>query len=240
MSAGSITLPVINVGASGATPYGFKDPISTFGGQASGLGNSLGFPIANPSQAAQSGILSPGAELAIGVLSFVALEAVTGILTTTVVGSPLAVLAQTAATARLLSLASKAKSFFAGFRTSKRGKRIVNLGGEGEVPGKGVINVQPGKIGAGSSKNALEEARLNALDVRSRIDKQPGSIGQPIVRADGDRLPFGDKSIDKVILNGAPLDAGKTHFGPSFTTREINRILKDGGEFILDGIRQQR
>ncbi|QPJ61627.1 MAG: class I SAM-dependent methyltransferase [Candidatus Nitronauta litoralis] len=55
--------------------------------------------------------------------------------------------------------------------------------------------------------------------------------------ADGDKLPFADKSIDKVILNSAPLDRKPNIFGPSFTTKEIDRILKEGGEFIKNGLK---
>ena len=76
--------------------------------------------------------------------------------------------------------------------------------------------------------NSAEEAAKNALRVKN-------VSGQPVVRAAGDKLPFANKSVDEVFLNNAPLDKGSGFFGPSFTTNEINRILKDGGKFILNG-----
>jgi len=107
---------------------------------------------------------------------------------------------------------------------------VVNLGGEGEVTGRNIINVQPGRIGGSS-----ELAAQNAKRVRSKINSNQASRGQPVIRVEGNRLPFRDNSVDEVILNNAPLDQGKGFFGPSFTTQEINRILRDGGTFIFNG-----
>lgn len=97
----------------------------------------------------------------------------------------------------------------------------LNLGGEGEVPN--AINIQPATIG-GSSGEAVKNAK-----------KIQESCGQPVVCATGDKLPFPDNSVDDIFLNNAPLNGVNGYFGPSFTTDEINRILKPDGNFYHNG-----
>lgn len=97
---------------------------------------------------------------------------------------------------------------------------IVNLGGEGEVSGANVVNVQAASIG-GDTGLALR----NAVDIAR-------SSGQPVVMASGDALPFATGSVSTVVTNSVPIDAGLGYFGQSFTSAEIWRILAPGGQWI--------
>jgi hypothetical protein len=94
----------------------------------------------------------------------------------------------------------------------------INLGGEGEVPD--AINVQPSEIGGRS-----DLARSHAQNVAV-------ISGQSVVRAAGNRLPFATQSVDEVVTNNVPIDVPQIgYYGPSFTTVEIQRILKLGGSW---------
>lgn len=104
------------------------------------------------------------------------------------------------------------------------GRILVNLGGEGEVPG--AINVQPHTLpddvplaGAGWGQTLRELA----------------AQGHIVIKADNTRLPFADASVDEVVTNSVPIDR-TTHLGPGIQTTEVLRILKPGGQWIDNGI----
>lgn len=94
----------------------------------------------------------------------------------------------------------------------------VNLGGEGEVAR--AINVQPARIG-GNVDTAVENAQRVAAQSR-----------QPVVMAEGNRLPFRTGSVDEVWTNNVPVGKGGGYFGPSFDPDEIFRILRPGGSWL--------
>jgi RHS repeat-associated protein len=96
----------------------------------------------------------------------------------------------------------------------------LNLGGEGEVAGSAVVNVQAGSMGGSTG-----------LAVRSAVDIAR-TTGQRVVVASGDALPFQSGAVNTVITNNVPIDAGMTYFGPSFTSSEIYRVLSTLGQWI--------
>ena len=99
-----------------------------------------------------------------------------------------------------------------------QGSGTVNLGGEGEVPGANVVNVQPAAI-----HGSTDIAAQTAQDVAQRT-------GQQVVMAPGNNLPFSSGSIRNVVANSVPIDTpAQTMFGPSFTSAEIMRIVAPGG-----------
>jgi hypothetical protein len=98
---------------------------------------------------------------------------------------------------------------------------IVNLGGEGEVPG--VINQQEA-IALGpnwfSSQGGKTLAELQA-------------DGHVFEICPNTQLTFADDSVDEVITNSVPLDM-MTPRGPGVQSSEIRRILKSGGNWMRD------
>ena len=100
-------------------------------------------------------------------------------------------------------------------------KLVVNFGGEGEYEpneNEHVINVRPSFGG-------------NAEAIRNDSEFLRGLIDQDAVAANGDQMPFADGSVDKVVGNNIPpLDAPANHFGVPLTSKELERILKEGGE----------
>lgn len=99
---------------------------------------------------------------------------------------------------------------------------VVNLGGEGEVPG--VINQQGSWV---------------ILDPRWRSSRDGKTFSELV--ADGHvflicsnlSLPFPDGSVDIVYTNGVPLDRPSL-LGPGVQTSELKRILKSGGLWSKD------
>jgi RHS repeat-associated protein len=85
---------------------------------------------------------------------------------------------------------------------------IVNLGGEGEVAGANVVNVQP-----------TMDAALHASTKTS----------QQIVVASGDALPFRTGSVSSVVTNNVPVGQGSTWLGARYAPSEIARVLGPGG-----------
>jgi len=101
-----------------------------------------------------------------------------------------------------------------------RSSIALNLGGEGEVAGASVVNVQAGSMGGNT-----------ATAVRSAVDLSR-STGQSVVVASGDALPFQTGAVNTVITNNVPINSGMTYFGQSFTSAEIYRVLSTVGQWI--------
>jgi hypothetical protein len=101
-------------------------------------------------------------------------------------------------------------------------KTIVNLGGEGEVPG--VINQLPPFVLAPTWRASRDGKTLEQLV----------ADGHAILICSNLQLPYPDGSVDEVITNGVPINQ-VTPFGPGVQTSEIRRILKSGGSWINNG-----
>jgi hypothetical protein len=99
---------------------------------------------------------------------------------------------------------------------------ILNLGGEGEIPG--VINQQ--------GQWVLSSHWFRSQD--GRTFRQLVGDGHVFLICPNIPLPFPDDSVDLVYTNGVPLDMA-THLGPGVQSSEIRRILKLGGQWIKDG-----
>jgi hypothetical protein len=85
---------------------------------------------------------------------------------------------------------------------------IVNLGGEGEVVGSNVVNIQP-----------TMDAALHAA---TKTDQQ-------VIIASGDALPFRTGSVPTVVTNSVPVGTGSTWLGARYLPAEITRILTPSG-----------
>jgi hypothetical protein len=102
---------------------------------------------------------------------------------------------------------------------------VVNLGGEGEIPG--VINQQPPwALGP--------QWRSTTLGNPGKSIRQLEAEGHQFIIGLNDLLPFANDSIDAVYTNSVPIDV-TTHLGPGVQSSEIRRILKSGGVWIKDG-----
>ena len=88
---------------------------------------------------------------------------------------------------------------------------VINLGGEGEVPG--AINVNNPLVLAKEwvcSRNGLPLCEVEHGD---------------IVICCGDRLPFCSHCAGRIITNSVPIDR-KTWAGPGYSSKEIQRIKR--------------
>lgn len=102
------------------------------------------------------------------------------------------------------------------------GRLVINLGGEGEIPG--VLNQQP--------PSALLPTWFSAQGGKTLSELV--ADGHPFIICRNEKLSFPDDSVDLVYTNGVPLDI-TTRFGPGVQSSEIRRILKPGGIWIKDG-----
>jgi hypothetical protein len=100
---------------------------------------------------------------------------------------------------------------------------IVNLGGEGEVPG--VVNVQGDWAQDPSWRSSAGGETLAQLRAAGH---------QFIFVADFSKLPFADNSVRQVITNNVPVDQ-TTFLGPGIQSSEIERILERGGTWLDNG-----
>ena len=102
---------------------------------------------------------------------------------------------------------------------------VVNLGGEGEVPG--AINQQPpNSLLPGWGASRIEVGGKPLVELRS--------LGQPYVVAENTALPFPNASIDQVITNSVPIDVNMT-MGPGVQSSEVWRVLKPAGTWLNNG-----
>ena len=99
---------------------------------------------------------------------------------------------------------------------------IINLGGEGEVPG--ALNQQP--------PGALTPSWL-ALSGRTVAGL--AAAGVPFLICPNTALAVPDDSVDQVVTNNVPVDKASV-LGPGVQSSEIRRILKAGGVWIRDGV----
>lgn len=99
---------------------------------------------------------------------------------------------------------------------------LINIGGEGEVPG--AINVQIPSI--------FEEGWASSASGQSLSELQ--AAGNQFVVADNTALPFAGSSVDTVITNNVPIDI-TTWQGSGVQSSEIIRILAEGGTWINNG-----
>jgi hypothetical protein len=103
--------------------------------------------------------------------------------------------------------------------------RVVNLGGEGEVPG--AINQQiAAALRPGWGASRTEVAGKSLAELRQ--------MGDAYIVSENTALPFANASIDRVITNSVPIDVD-TIFGAGVQSSEIWRILKPQGEWIHNG-----
>lgn len=99
---------------------------------------------------------------------------------------------------------------------------VVNLGGEGEVPG--ALNQQgPWVLTPGwrSSQGGRTMAELYA-------------DGHCFLICPNDAITLPDECVDQVVTNSVPIDV-RTWMGPGVQSSEIRRILKSGGRWYHDG-----
>src|SRR5947209_14150245 len=90
------------------------------------------------------------------------------------------------------------------------GQFVINLGGEGEIPG--VLNQQP--------PSALLPTWFSAQDGKTLL--QLVADGHQFIICRNENLPFPGDSVDVVYTNGVPLDI-TTRFGPGVQSSEIRR-----------------
>jgi hypothetical protein len=106
--------------------------------------------------------------------------------------------------------------------TPRRPITTINLGGEGEVAG--VVNQQrPAALSAAGGASLTGEAL-----------EQLALTGHDFLICPNTRLPINDDSVDLVITNSVPIDTvvlGE----PGVQSREIERILVPGGQWVHDG-----
>ncbi len=116
-------------------------------------------------------------------------------------------------------------------RTTRR--RVVNLGGEGEM--LGVINQQ----GPWADPRLNRRYPRNPIqpEWRGRGNKTMAQLreeGHLFVISTNTKLPFASNSVRRVNTNAVPVDMS-THLGPGIQSSEIMRILQPGGKWIHDG-----
>ena len=100
---------------------------------------------------------------------------------------------------------------------------VVNLGGEGEIPG--VLNQQPpfalGPNWLSQSRQTLAGLVAAGLDFL-------------ICPNTAVALPVG--CADEVYTTNVPVDTSHPFYGPGVQSSEVKRILKSGGRWIRDGV----
>jgi len=99
-------------------------------------------------------------------------------------------------------------------------KLVVNLGGEGEVPG--ALNVQGEWVQDPLWRSSRKGETLSAL---------LASNHQFLFITNFGILPFPDNSVDQVITNDVPVDQ-TTFLGPGIQSSEVIRILTPGGTWV--------
>jgi hypothetical protein len=102
-------------------------------------------------------------------------------------------------------------------------KVALNLGGEGEIPD--VINQQGPWALAPSWRSSRHGKTLQELV----------NDGHVFLIAPNTPLPFPDNSVDLVYTESVPIDT-TTWLGPGVQSSEIMRILKQGGQWIDNGV----
>lgn len=98
---------------------------------------------------------------------------------------------------------------------------VINLGGEGEVPG--VINQQGAWV--------IDDPNWRSAFGLSFAELV--ATGHVFLICPNDSLPFPDNAIDQVLTNNVPIDR-VTPLGMGVQSSEIYRILKSGGTWFLD------
>ena len=103
--------------------------------------------------------------------------------------------------------------------SNARKKNVVNLGGEGEIPG--VLNQQP--LNSPLATGGVSSRTGQTL-------KELQDEGHEFVFGDNKNLPFADSSFDEVITESVPIDID-TYLGPGVQSSEVMRILKSDGKW---------
>jgi hypothetical protein len=98
---------------------------------------------------------------------------------------------------------------------------VVNLGGEGEVPGS--LN-QQGPWALRATWTTVGRKSLAELV----------NDGHAVLICPNDAIALPDNSVDVVYTNNVPVDRPAYH-GVGVQSSEIRRILKPGGVWYLDG-----
>jgi RHS repeat-associated protein len=105
---------------------------------------------------------------------------------------------------------------------------IINVGGEGEVPG--VVNVNTPWILDPNFRSAGGSFTLTELQVQG---------AQFVIYQPGSPLPYGTGTVDQVITNGVPIDLD--YLGqPGINSAEIWRVLKPNGIWLNNEVPQTR
>jgi hypothetical protein len=106
---------------------------------------------------------------------------------------------------------------------------LINLGGEGEVPG--VLNQQERWVVLGAGWRSSRTLQTFKDLVRA---------GHTFLICENVGLALPDDCCDEVITNNIPPVNSVTWLGPSVQFGEISRILKSGGHWVHNGIVQFR
>lgn len=99
---------------------------------------------------------------------------------------------------------------------------MINLGGEGEVPG--VVNQQRPAALSPTWGSCVAGVTLEQLALQ----------GHDFLICPNTALPINDDSVDRVITNSVPIDTvllGQ----PGIQSSEVRRILVSAGEWVHDG-----
>lgn len=99
---------------------------------------------------------------------------------------------------------------------------VINLGGEGEIPG--IINQQgPWCVSPGWRSSRT-----------GKTFQQLVNDGHVFLICPNLALPFPDDTVALVYTESVPIDIPST-YGPGVQSSEIKRILKPGGQWFKDG-----
>ena len=98
----------------------------------------------------------------------------------------------------------------------------LNLGGEGEE--KDAINQQPEWVATPSIWPTITPA----------FAQQIGQ-GEAVLFCKNMQLPFPDASVDRIFTNSVPIDQ-RTWLGPGVQSSEVHRVLRKGGEWLVNGV----
>ena len=106
---------------------------------------------------------------------------------------------------------------------------VVNLGGEGEVPG--ALNQQPGPI--------WSRARVTSRNTNRTFGEEVDD-GADFLLCPNDRLALPDGCVDTILTNWVPLfpcnaPAPTSHLGPVVQFTELERVLKPNGRWFHNG-----
>ena len=103
--------------------------------------------------------------------------------------------------------------------------RVLDIG-----TGSGIVAIDvAGRLGATGRVTGIDLSRPMLLQARDRARDAPGASRLSLGAADAERLPFGDRTFDRVVSLFALL-----HFpNPERAIQEMVRVLKPGGRLAI-------